>query len=239
MRTTVTKFFALIIVLGFIKVGYSQSGYMDNALNYNKLLQNSTEEGVYKMIGSFRVIGTSYLFGNKNKGDMFSSEAKAYNISLGYNTYNQEVEFYSTSNPDQPLIKEPGSIDSFIIHSNISVGLNNPLKFIYGSHLGTNDKYYFQEVFKGEKYSLYKRYKSELGYVSTNYTQTELRQFDLTYEYYYSNSQEKGLNKLKTNANSIIKELKKIKDITPAFSYDDFTLNQDQALTKAFAYLNK
>ena len=123
---------------------------MDNALNYNKLIQNSTEEGVYKMIGSFRVIGTSYLFGNRNKGDLFTTESKAYNISLGYNTYNQELEFYSTSNPDNALIKEPGTVDSFIIHSNVSVGLNNPLKFIYGTHLGTDDKFYFQEVYKGE-----------------------------------------------------------------------------------------
>ena len=97
----------------------------------------------------------------------------------------------------------------------------------------------FRKYIKANRYSLYKRYKSELGYVSTNYTQTELRQFDLTYEYYYTDSQKQGVNKLKTNANSIIKEFKRIKDITPVFTYDDFSVNQEEALKKTFRFLNQ
>lgn len=239
MNTIFKSIISFLIAFSLVNSGSAQSGYMDNALNYSKLIQNTTDEGVYKLVGSFKVIGTSYLFGNRNKGDMFSSEAKAYNITLGYNTYNQELDFYSTSNPDQALVKVPGSVDSFVIHKNESVGLGNPLKFIYGSHLGSSDKAYYLEVYKGEKYSLYKKYHSDLGYVSTNYTQSELRQFDLLYDYYYAVGKETGLNKLKTNANNIIKEFKKIKDITPAFTYDDFTINQDNALVKAFEYLNK
>lgn len=213
--------------------------YADNALKYNRLMVEKTGEGMYKLIGIFKVIGTSYLFGEKNKGDLFSTEAKGYNISLSYNTYNQEVEFYSTSNPDKPLVKEPGTVDSFIIHSNISMEIINPLKFVYGSHLSSTEKSYFLEIYAGKRFSVYKRYKSDLGYVSSNYIQSELRQFDLLYDYYYYDNEKSILKKLKTNASSIIKELKDFKDISPVFTDDDFTRDQEAALRKAFEYLNQ
>lgn len=211
---------------------------MDNALNYSRLIMTKTEDGVYKQIGVFKVIGTSYLFGERNKGDLFSLESKAYNISLSYNTFNQEVEFYSTSNPDKPLIKEPGSVDSFLIHENAAQFITRQLKFVYGPLLGSSDKSYFLEIYTGPRFSLYKKYKSDLGYVSTNYIQSELRQFDLLYEYYYADSAKAGLKKLKTNASSISSELKKIKDISPVFTGEAFAIDQDAALRKAFEYLN-
>lgn len=212
---------------------------MDNALNYNRLIIAKTADGAYKLVGVFKVVGTSYLFGEKNKGNMFSSEAKAYNIFLSYNTYNQEVEFYSSGNPDKPLIKAPGTVDSFLIKENVSLGINHPLKFVYGSHLGSSEKSYFLELYAGKRFSIYKRYKSDLGYVSTNYIQSELRQFDLLYEYFYLDTAKAGLKKLKPNTSSIIKELKNIKDISPVFTNDDFTRDQEAALRKAFEYLNQ
>lgn len=213
--------------------------YADNALKYNRLMVEKTGEGMYKLIGIFKVIGTSYLFGERNKGDLFSTEATGYNISLSYNTYNQEVEFYSTSNPDKPLVKEPGTVDSFIIHSNTNLEITHPLKFVYGSHLGSSDKAYFLEIYAGKRFSVFKKYKSDLGYVSSNYIQSELRQFDLLYEYYYKDSEKDGLKKLKTNASSIIKEFKNIKDISTVFTDEDFTRDQEAALRKAFEYLNQ
>ncbi len=214
-------------------------GWTDPALNHNKLIQQQTGDGVYKLIGSYKVVGTQFLFGEHHKGDLFSTQAKAYNIFVSYNTYNQEVEFYSTSNPDKPLVKEPGEVDSFTIHQNIELGIANSLKFIYGTHLGTDDKYFFQEVYAGTRFSLYKRYKSELGYVSTNYVQSELRQFDLTFEYYYTDTQKKGVKKLKSNASSVIKEFKEVKDLSGVVTVEDFDTNREAALQKAFEYLNK
>ncbi len=213
-------------------------GYVDNALSYNRLIREKTGEGVYKLIGQYRVIGTSYLFGERNKGNLFSTEAKAYNISLSYNTYNQEVEFYSTANPDKPLVKEPGSVDSFVINENPELDITKPLKFVYGSHIGSDDKYYYLEIYKGKTYSLYKRYKSELGYVSTNYVQSELRQFDLLYDYYYTNTETKEVKKIKANASSVIKEFKKVKDLSNIVNGDDFSSNPESALKKAFESLN-
>ncbi|MDZ4810298.1 MAG: hypothetical protein SGI96_18825, partial [Bacteroidota bacterium] len=105
-------------------------------MNHNRLVREKTGDGVYKMIGPFKVVGTSYLFGEKNNGNLFSNAAKAYNIFLSYNTYNQELEFYSVSNPDKPLVKEPGEVDSFIILPSTDLGIINPLKFVYGTVIG-------------------------------------------------------------------------------------------------------
>lgn len=235
-RISVLTAFAFLL-FGSVSIG--QNNYMDNALNYNRLLREKTGDGVFKLIGPYKVVGTSFLFGEKNKGDLFTPDVKAYNISLSYNTYNQEVEFYSTANPDKPLIKEPGTVDSFVLAANASVGINAPRKFIYGSALGSNEKAFFLEIYAGSKYSVYKRYKSDLGYVSSNYVQSELRQFDMLYDYFYMDVEKKSMKKLKTNSANIIKELKKIKDITPVFTDQEFTVDQELALVKAFAYLNQ
>ncbi len=80
-------------------------GWTDPALNHNKLIQQQIGDRVYKLIGPYKVIGTQFLFGEHHKGDVFSKEEKAWNIFISYNTYNQELEFYSSSNPDKPLVK--------------------------------------------------------------------------------------------------------------------------------------
>lgn len=233
MRTIIA--FILLFVGG---ATMAQSGYMDNALNYNRLLREKTADGVYKVIGNFRVVGTPYLYGEKNKGNLFSPEAKAYNIYLSYNTYNQEVEFYSTSNPDKPLVREPGTVDSFVIHDNIELGISKPIKFVYATHIGASDKFYYQEIVSGGRFSLYKRYKSELGFVSSNYVQSELRQFDMTYDYYYTDNTSKGVKKLKATPGSVTKEFKNIKDVSGVATLDSFSMNPEETLIKVFSILN-
>src|SRR5687767_8085118 len=144
-------------------------GWTDPAMNHNRLLQQKLGEGNYIVIGNFKVKGTPYLFGGNNNADLFTPSEKAYNINVSYNTYNQEVGFVSTSNPTTPLVKEAGEVDSFIIKQNIENGIPGDIRFVYGKILGSSEKAYFQEVAPGAKYSLYKRYKSDLGQVSDNY----------------------------------------------------------------------
>jgi hypothetical protein len=243
MNILCSTFFSIsLIVTGFsVQAQPGAPGYVDNALNYNRLIREKTGEGIYKLIGPYKVIGTSYLFGEKVKGNLFTQEAKAYNISLSYNTYNQEVEFYSTSNPDQPLIKEPGTADSFSLSIESDLGSKEELKFIYGAVLGSSDKAYYKQIYAGKRFGIYKRYRSELGYVSSNYVQSELRQFDLLYDYYYTDNEkkEKGTKKLKANVSNIIKEFKDIKDVSTVLTNDSFNANQETALRKAFEYLNE
>lgn len=212
--------------------------WTDPALNHNRLIQQRTGEGTYKLVGPYKVKGTPFLFGEKHKGDIFSVTEKAWNITISYNTHNQELEFYSTSNPDKALVKEPGTLDSFIIHEDVSLGISNKLKFLYGKVLGTNDKSYYQEVYKGSRFSLYKRYKSDLGYVSDNYIQSDLRQFDLEYEYYYMDMESGKLKKLKQNASTIVKEFKDITDLSAIVTGTEFTANPEEVLKQAFQQLN-
>jgi len=213
--------------------------WTDPALNHNKLLQQQSGDGYYQLIGPYKVKGSSYLFGPRHKGDFFSNSETARNIFISYNTYNQEVEFYSTSNPDQSLIKVPGTLDSFIIYTDVSLGITDPLKFVYGTVLGSKDKNYYEEVYAGDRFRLYKKYKADIVYDQGNLAQPDLRQFDLQYEYYYTDTKSKGVKKIKPNLNSIVKEFKSEKDPSAVVNNEAFSINPEDALIKAFKYLNK
>jgi hypothetical protein len=210
----------------------------DPALRHNRLLQERTDEGVFTVVGNFKVKGSAFLFGGRNKGNLFGREATAFNIYLNYNTYNQELGFYSTSNPVNALVKEPGEVDSFILHTEKDAGILSPVKFVYGAHIGSKEKAYYQEVYAGQQYSVFKKYKSELGYVSSNYTQSDLRQFDLVAEYYYIGP-DKKLKKIKSGTSAVVKEFKGVKDLSGHLSADAFTLNADEAFRQTFQYLDK
>lgn len=213
--------------------------WKDPALQHNKLIQQQTSDGLYKLIGPYKVVGNAFLMGEHLKGDMFSSEAQAYNIFVSYNTYNQDVEFYSVSNPDKPLVREAGTLDSFTIQQDIATGIDKPMKFIYGPLLGTKDKNYYQAICSGERFTFYKRYKSDLDYVSNNLGQTELRQFDLQTEYFYSDKEGKGLKKIKLNAVSVTKEFKSVTDLSDKVSDTEFTVNPEGAMCKTIGILNQ
>ncbi len=156
---------------------------------------------------------------------------------ISYNTYNQNIHFLSSSSSDL-LVKEPGLLDSFILKQNFSSEIPGELKFIYGLLLGTQDKGYYQIVYLGEQYTLYKRYKSSLEVVSTNYIQSELRQFELTAEYYYTASKGK-LKKLKLSANGVKKEFNSIKDISAIVDEANSAANPESVLISIFDVLNK
>lgn len=213
-------------------------GWTDPALNHNRLLQQRLGEGNYIVIGAYKVKGTPFLFGGRNNADLFTPNEKAYNIDISYNTYNQEVEFTSTANPSTPLMKEPGEVDSFIIRQNLAGGISQDNKFVYGTLLGTSEKAYFQVVEAGSRFSLYKRYRSELGYVSDNYVQSELRQFDMEADYFYYDAEKKSLKKLKLNQGSIIKEFKAFKDVAPVAEKESIGTKPEDALRRIIAYLN-
>jgi hypothetical protein len=211
-------------------------GWTDPALNHNNLLIG---EGKYQLVGPYKVKGSSYFLGQRHKANLFSATEKAWNVFISYNTYNQEVEFYSTSNPDMPLVKEPGTLDSFVLLENSIAGITTPLKFVYGSHLGTKDKVYYLEVCTGPRFTLYKRYKADLDYDGTNLGQTELRVFEMKFEYFYVDNEVKGIKKLKANASNIIKEFKSIMDLTPVVNVEEFSTDPEGGMCKAIEALNK
>src|SRR5215212_5026669 len=128
------KFVKLLLLLLIASLCLFSSS---NAQGYIDPAQSSMESFVqrfgetYTLVGTFKVKGRPYLYGEKIDGDMFSSKEKAYNISLSYNTYNQELAFISADNANQPLVKTPGEIDSFVLRAGRNNGIENDLKFIY------------------------------------------------------------------------------------------------------------
>ena len=215
------------------------TGWVDPALNHNRLLREQTGEGAFKLIGPYRVIGTSFLFGERNKGNIYGPDATAVNLMLGYNTYNQEIEFVSPGSTGKALVKAPGEIDSFIFLANASVGLKQDTRFVYGKHLGSNEKAYFMELALGSKVGVYKRYKADVGYVSSNYVQSELRQFDLLYDYFVFNPTNRSLKKLKNNYSSILKELSAYGNVSTVFTSDAFSANPDQVIVQAINIIHQ
>lgn len=238
MKMFITFSMVFIFSAALTQTSLGQQGsYFDPAQAYNRLLIEKNN-GTYRQISNYKVTGTSFLYGEQNKGDIFAPTEAAADIPLTYDTYTQNVDFYPSGSA-KALTKEPGSLDSFIIKKKPEAMLDNDIKFIYGSLLGSKDKAYFQLVSKGEKVSLYKKYACELGVVSTNYIQSELRQFNITVDYYYTDSTGKGIKKLKVNAKSIAKEFASITDISPVIDSDLLTSEREKELVKIFTVLNK
>ncbi|MBL7708018.1 MAG: hypothetical protein JNJ86_03050 [Chitinophagaceae bacterium] len=241
MKTLFSFFFSLLLSVSTRDIAAQGSvpGYHDPALSRNKLLREQQGEGVYKLIGAYKVKGISYLFGQKLVADFFSVKETAANVNINYDTYNQEIEFFSTESPAKPLVKTPGDIDSFVVKPQADAGINEELHFIYGPLAGSSEKAYFQVITSGKRFSLYKRYKSELGYVSDNYIQSELRQFDMLSDYFYYDAVTKKMKKIKLNLSNVTKEFKSVKDVSGIATNDDFTSDPEGAMRKIFAVLNE
>lgn len=215
-----------------------QMAYVDPAQAYNRLLIEKSGDS-YMRIKNYKVIGSPYLFGQKIKGDLFAKGETAADIALSYNTYNNEVEFYSRSNSSQPLIKEVQQVDSFTIHKNPAAGVIENLHFINGSFIYDDGKSFYQVIQTGQHYDLYKKYVGELAVVSTNYIQSELRQFDLNYDYYYLDHKSKKLKKLKVSNAGLKKEFSGHTGISSMLQGDQLQRNPETILKELFSLINK
>jgi hypothetical protein len=214
-----------------------QLSYSDPATAYMRLLLEKSGEGSYQQIGNFKVVGTSYLYGPKLAGDIYTPKEKATNIQLSYNTYNQQIEAYQ-NNSERPIIMKLAEVDSFRLIAARNADFKEDLLFVNATKLDPSKKFFGQVVASGKRFNLYKAYKSELGYVSTNYVQSELRQFDLNFDYYYSDSAKAGLKKLKVTPGGLKKEFNEIADITTFANDEELGTNPEYALRKIFTVLN-
>lgn len=232
--------FLLIPALLFIQTtGLTQQlSYGDPAAAYQRILLETNDRSSYQQIGTYKVIGSAFLFGAKLKGDVYTSKEKAENITLSYNIYKQQVEAYQ-ANQDKPIILTVKEVDSFLLSASASKGFKEDLLFINTKLLDSSVKKFFvQLVARGKRFVLFKAYKSDLGYVSTNYVQSELRQFDLNFEYYFIDATKPGLKKLKVTPNNLNKLFNEIADISTFTGSDDFKTDTEFALKNIFAALN-
>ncbi|MET0636427.1 MAG: hypothetical protein ABWZ25_10400 [Chitinophagaceae bacterium] len=232
------KFRLAILALCFTQpLLAQQQAYFDAAQAYLKLMIEKGD-ATYTRVGGYKVIGTPYLYGANRLGSMYSSDDSVTNIHLSYNTYNQELGF-NPVNSSINLVKDPGTVKYFIIQGDPAMYLPTDLKFVYGSEFGSEEKRYFQEVYKDQQYSLYKTYTSELRTPETSYVQADLRQFQIRVDYYYFDEKNKTLKKFKTTSRQILKEFSKIKDLSGQINENDLVVKKEFELTRLFMELNK
>lgn len=199
----------------------------DPANAYNKYLVLHGERNFTK-VGVYRVLGTYYLMGEKHPGSMYSKNETALNIRLSYNTYNQELAFISSANANKPLVKEPGTLDSFRLQKDSLI--TEDMLFIYGSLIGSNEKAYFRQLTDpSQNLVLYKKYRSVLESTS-NYAESDVREFEIEVSYYYYNKEKKELTRLKTGYNSLKKELGFIKNFDTVLDKELLRANPEAAL---------
>jgi len=230
-------FLVIFLLISIVAIS-QQASYFDAAQSYNRLLIEKNN-GTYTRVSNYKVIGSPYLFGEKHLGSIYAPTENANNILLSYNTFNQELEFYTDENSVKSLIKGPGLVDSFKFKWSIGLGIAQELLFIYGPLMGANDKTYYQLLSKGTGYNLYKKYTGELGIVSANYVQAELRQFDLNHDYYYTITATSAIKKLKISQNALIKEFKSIKNLSGEFDQESLKADPESTLIAIFEALNR
>jgi hypothetical protein len=213
-----------------------QQAYFDPAQAFLKLSLDKGASSISR-IGAYKVKGTPYLYGTGHPGSVKSAVDSLHTNLLSYNAYNQEVEIVP-SNSSTAVAMKPGLLSSFTIEADASLNILADLKFIYGGKLGSSEKRYFQEMHAGPRFTLYKAYSAELANPSSGYIDSDLREFQIRVDYYYVDSTVGKLQKIKPSAAQIIKEFKKIKDLSAIVNNDELVSNRDMELTKIFIELN-
>lgn len=208
-------------------------------LNQNKTPKNSKPLIGYYQIGGYRVKGNPYYKEEFILGDIYSTTETAKNIYLRYDIYNQKVEFISSANPDQILVKEPGDLDSFLLYKNEKKIIVEDIKFLYANTIGATDKSYYSSLHIGTKYSLFKRYICELVVPIDNTGRPDSRLFETQVEYWYKNELTKELKKINASVAAVKKEFRDIKDLSEVLKGGNMFSKPDDAMTKAFVYLNE
>jgi hypothetical protein len=209
-------------------------------LSQYKTPKNSLPLIGYYQIGGYRVKGNPYYKEDFILGDIYSATEIAKGIYLRYDIYNQKAEFISSSNPDEILVKEPGDLDSFLLYKN---GKNKviveDIKFVYATTIGASGKAYYSSLFNGTKYSLFKKYVSELVVPLDPTGRPDSRVFENRVEYWYRNESTKEFKKVNASVAAVKKEFAEVKDLSEVLKGGNMFSKPDEAMIKAFTYLNE
>lgn len=229
--------FSLVLIAQFVYVQANAQArsFSDPAQMYNRLVLEKAN--MVTRIGNYKVQGTPYLYGGMVSGIIYMRGKSPAETFTGFNTYYQVVEYAFSQNGE--YITPDGITDSFTLKSKPDVQLNSDIKFINGELIKAPEKGFYQVVYAGPHYALYKFYKSVLTVVSTNYVDANLRQFDLNYEYYYRDISQDKVKKLKPNNGFVKKEFKTVPAAATAATDDDFAYSPEAALVKVFTVLNQ
>lgn len=231
-----TKIFIVTLVCFSTFIAEAQKSVY---LNQYKTPQNSKPLIGYYQIGGYRVKGNPYYKEEFILGDIYSKTETAKNIYLRYDIYYQKVEFISSANPDQILVKEPGDLDSFLLYKNEKKIIVEDIKFLFANNIGVTDKSYYSALHTGTKYSLFKKYVSELVAPIDNTGRPDSRLFETQVEYWYKNELTKEFKKINASVAAVKKEFRDIKDLSEALKGGSMFSKPDDAMIKAFVYLNE
>lgn len=231
----------LNLFLGTLIVIFSHtaSSQRNVYVDHNKLIQNKAQGGGYYLIGIYKVQGSPYCYPDLMAGSFYSKNETALNISLRYDLYFQNLEFISSSNKNQVLVKEPGEIDSFVLYKNEKRRIKEDLHFHYATIIGASDKNYYQVLYKGVHYSLYKRFSTELIIPLAKAGMGEMREFETKIDYWYVNESSQTLKPAGNTVSAVKKEFSDTKDLSPVLKAGNMIKKPDEAMIKAFAYLNE
>lgn len=211
------------------------AGMVDAALGYSAwALENN--ENSFKRVGAYKVRGTPYLFGGAYNGDVYAKGQVGKKVIIGYDTYQQQLEIYLGAK--DPIVKHLSEVDSFTLRADSNSYFKEDMLFVNAHQFDTTMKIFLMEVYKGKRFSLYKYYYSKLGIVSENYVQSELRQFDLNFEFYYHDSQEKKLTRLKLAPKFLRNEFDKYVNVKSLLDLEGLNRNPQFELLKIFMHLN-
>jgi len=200
-------------------------------------ISNYQNQNSFRRIGAYKVKGTPYLYGAAYKADVYTNTQVGANVIVAYDTYDQHLEVFDKGNK-QSITKDGTEIDSFYLRADSNTLFKEDLFFVNSKLFAPSTKSIFlQEVAKGSKYSLYKAYRSDLGMVSENYVQSELRQFDLKIDFYYVDNTTKKFTKLKTTLKALKSEFKGVV-VDDFVSSEGLNSNPEDELHKFFMLLN-
>lgn len=208
---------------------------IDAAVGYNAWALANNENS-FKRVGAFKVRGTPYLFGGAYKGDVYAKKQVGKQVTIGFDTYQQQLEIYLGSH--DPIVKGFTEIDSFVLRADSSTLFREDMYFVNAQLFDSSKNFFLMKVYEGKRFSLYKSYKSVLGVVSENYVESELRQFDLNFEYYYFDNTKKGLTKIKLSPKFLKSEFKEFVNVGAMLDLEILNRNPQFELIKLFIALN-
>ena len=209
---------------------------VDAAIGYSAwALENN--ENSYKRIGAYKVRGTPYLFGGAYNGDVYAKNQVGKKVIIGYDTYQQQLEIYIGS--VDPILKHLNEIDSFTLRKDTNTYFKEDLFFVNSQLLDSSKHLFLVQVYKGKRFSLYKHYYSKLGIVSENYVQSELRQFDLNFEFYYHDNTKHQLKKIRLAPKFLKNEFGEFLNVGSVIDLEGLNRNPQFELLKIFTGLNK
>ena len=209
--------------------------YTDPAQAFNKMVLDKSTSASFERIGSFKVIGTPFLYGDRNPATVYAKEGTVSGILASYNTYAQQLEVYQSNDDQKRLIKDAKTVDSFDLQPRGKMQMH----FVSAAHLGSSKvKGFLLLVSDGPSYQLYKRYTSDLGIVTSNYIDASLRQYDLDYEFYYLDRKTRSLKKIRLTAYDVQKEFKDKIDLSGMLGNSSLPSDPEGTLKMIITQLN-